>query len=345
MRKIVCSYVPPHIIDHIARVSGKSPDGAGAAQRTALAGQLLRDARRAPLGGAADLGAALHTPQPGKGERVIFDDGHQWQLSTSPIRGEDDPPTKLKNANLAYDGLGSTREFYRKELGRDSLDNAGLTLQGHVDFGADFNNAFWDGTEMVFGNGDGQIFKDFTGDVDVIGHELTHGVTQYTAGLQYSDQPGALNEATSDIFGVCVEQFSKNLDAGTFNWLIGEDVMADGLYGEAIRSMAHPGTAYDNPLMGKDPQAADMSQYVPGGDPHVNSGIVNRVFYLVATDLGTFPAAKLWYATLQNLWPTADFAAAADVCAQMARILARDGVIGRQGAQTVRAAFHEVGII
>jgi Zn-dependent metalloprotease len=283
---------------------------------------LLRDARRAPLGGAAGLGAALHTPQPGKGERVIFDDGHQWQLSTNPIRGEDDPPTKLRNANLAYDGLGSTREFYRKQLGRDSLDNAGLTLQGHVNFGTDFNNAFWDGTEMVFGNGDGQIFKDFTGDVDVIGHELT-----------------------SDIFGVCVEQFSENLDAGTFNWLIGEDVMADGLYGEAIRSMAHPGTAYDNPLMGKDPQAADMSQYVPGGDPHVNSGIVNRVFYLVATDLGTFPAAKLWYATLQNLWPTADFAAAADVCAQMARILARDGVIGRQGAQTVRAAFHEVGII
>ncbi|WP_410585979.1 M4 family metallopeptidase [Amycolatopsis sp. lyj-23] len=281
----------------------------------------------------------------GKGDRLIFDDGNQWQLSTTPIRGEDDPPTSLKNANLAYDGLGATRDFYRDVLGRDSLDNAGLTLQAQVNFGTQFDNAFWDGTEMVFGNGDDTIFKDFTGDVDVIGHELSHGVTQFTAGLLYTDQPGALNEATSDIFGACVEQFKDNLNAGTFNWLIGEDVMADGLYGEAIRSMKNPGTAYDDPVLGKDPQAANMAQYVPGGDPHINSGIINRVFYLIATDLGTFPAAKLWYATLQKLWPTADFAAAADVCAQMARILARDDVIERQGAQTVRAAFHDVGII
>jgi len=346
MWKFVCSYVPPHITDHIARVVSKTRDGVTVAQQTALAGQLLRDGRRAAtLGNAAALATMLHPPTQGKGDRLIFDDGNQWQYSTQAIRGEGDPPTKLQNANLANDGLGTTRQFYRDVLDRDSLDSAGLTLEGHVNFGVQFNNAFWDGSRMVFGNGDNQIFKDFTVDVDVIGHELSHGVTQYTANLQYHDQPGALNEATSDIFGACVEQFAEKLDAGTFNWLIGEDVMADDLYGEAIRSMSHPGTAYDNPVLGKDPQVAHMSAYLPGGDPHINSGIINRAFYLMATDLGSFPAAKLWYATLQNLWPTAGFTDASEVCAQMARILARDNVIARQGAQTVRAAFHEVGVI
>ena len=158
---------------------------------------------------------------------------------------------------------------------------------------------------MVFGNGDNTVFQDFTNDVDVPGHELTHGVTQYTAGLDYTDQPGALNEATSDIFGACIDARVKGEDAGSFNWLIGEDVMAPQLYGEAIRSMAYPGTAYDDPVLGTDPQPATMSGHVPGGDPHLNSGIINRWFYLMAIDLGMDEAAVIWYATLQNLWPTA----------------------------------------
>ncbi|MFL6144894.1 MAG: M4 family metallopeptidase [Labedaea sp.] len=342
MARHLCSYVPPYLIDHIARTSRKTAEGGYPAQQTALATRMLREKREAVT--LASVPATLQPPVQGRADRVIFDDNHQWTFSTEPIRGEGGPPTALANANLAYDGLGGTRAFYQEVLGRDSLDNAGVALPAHVNFGVQFNNAYWDGTQMVFGNGDEVIFKDFTGDIDVIGHELTHGVTQYTANLDYTDQPGALNEATSDILGVCVEQYVAKLDAGTFNWLIGEDVMADDLYGEAIRSMSHPGTAYDNPQMGKDPQAADMSGYVPGGDPHVNSGIINRAFYLMATELGSFPAAKLWYATLQNLWPTAMFADAAAVCAQMARILARDKVITRLGAQTARAAFHEVGI-
>src|SRR5215467_1574991 len=120
-----------------------------------------------------------------------------------------------------------------------------------------------------------------------------------------------LNEATSDIFGACVDARAKGEDAGQFNWLIGEDVVADDLYGEAIRSMAFPGSAYDDSILGTDPQPATMAGYVPGGDPHVNSGIVNRWFYLMATDLGIEPAALIWYATLQKLWPTAQFADAA----------------------------------
>ena len=338
----VCFYVPAHIIDHIAKNARQLGIDPEPAQRTALASQAQRQARRSAV--TATLTAALTPPRPGKGDRQIYDDEHQWNTGVTLVRGEGDAAVGPANANAAYDGLGATRDFYRDVLGRDSIDNAGLTLLGNVNFGDQYDNAFWDGTQMVFGNGDETIFTDFTKDVDVCAHELTHGVTQYTAGLIYTDQPGAMNEAFSDIFGSCVDQMVHKVDAGEHNWLIGEQVMAEQLYGEAIRSMSHPGTAYDNPILGKDPQAADMSGYVAGGDPHVNSGIINRAFYLTAIELGTFPAARVWFNTLVNLWPNAQFTDCAYVCAEQARILARDGKVGRNAAQTVRSAFREVGV-
>jgi Zn-dependent metalloprotease len=284
-------------------------------------------------------------PAPGTHARLIYDDQNQWAFDVLDVRNDGDPAVPQKNANLAYDALGATLEFYRTVLGRNSIDNLGANLDANVNFGVSFDNAFWDGTRMVFGNGDGVIFQDFTNDVDVPGHELTHGVTQFTAGLQYTDQPGALNEATSDIFGACIDARVSGKDAGSFNWLIGEGVMAPQLYGEAIRSMAFPGTAYDNPILGTDPQPATMAGYVPGGDPHLNSGIINRWFYLMAMDLGMDPAAVIWYATLQNLWPTAQFVDAAHVAASQARILARDGKVPSRAPQTVRGTAREQGII
>jgi Zn-dependent metalloprotease len=170
-------------------------------------------------------------------------------------------------------------------------------------------------------------------------------VTQYTAGLDYTDQPGALNEATSDIMGACVDARVSGEDAGQFNWLIGEGVMAPQLYGEAIRSMAFPGTAYDDPILGTDPQPPTMAGYVPGGDPHVNSGIINRWFYLMAMDLGIDSAAQIWYATLQNMVPTSQFADAAHIAAAQARILARSNKVPGRSPQTVRGTAREQGII
>jgi len=345
MSRPLCFYIPNHIIDHLAKNARQLGIDPEAVQRTAMASLAQRQERREAAVANLTTLTTLTTPRPGKGDRQVYDDGNQWVVNVTLVRGEGDAAVALGNANAAYEGLGATREFYSEVLNRDSIDNAGLTLLGNVNFGVQYDNAFWDGTEMVFGNGDNVIFKDFTSDVDVCGHELTHGVTQYTAGLIYTDQPGAMNEAFSDIFGSCVDQFVHKVDAGEHNWLIGEDVMADPLYGEAIRSMSHPGTAYDNPILGKDPQPADMSGYVPGGDPHLNSGIINRAFYLTAIELGTFPAAQIWYNTLLNLWPNAQFADCAYICAEQARILARDGKVGRNAAQTVRAAFHEVGIV
>jgi Zn-dependent metalloprotease len=338
----LCHFVPPHIVDRLARSTAVEGLDPSAHQRTAVVSEKLRQQRRY----ATNASLATLTPaQPGKADRQVYDDQNTWDFDVKLVRGEGDQPAQGANVNAAYDALGATRQFYKEVLGRDSIDNMGSTLIANVNFGQLYDNAFWDGTRMVFGNGDNIIFRDFTSDLDVPGHELTHGVTQYTAGLEYTDQPGALNESFSDVFGVCIDQYISKQDAGEHNWLIGDQVMAEGMYGEAIRSMAHPGTAYDNQLMGKDPQADTMAGYVPGGDPHVNSGIPNRAFYLAAVNLGSFAAAKIWYAALQNLWPKAQFTDAAYVCSEMARILARDGVVPRQAPQTVRAAFHEVGVL
>jgi len=365
------------MLAHISVARARESAEPGPAQRSAKISDLLRQQRRqaalatltpgAPAGparppsstgrpqaviatkGSGALAVApvvgVTIPQPNTHARLIYDDEHQWAFDVLDVRNEGDPAVGGQNADLAYDALGATLEFYRQVLGRNSIDNLGVNLDANVNYGVNFDNAFWDGSRMVFGNGDNVIFQDFTNDVDVPGHELTHGVTQHTAGLQYTDQPGALNEATSDIFGACIDARVNGKDAGTFNWLIGEGVMAAQLYGEAIRSMAYPGTAYDDPVLGSDPQPATMAGYVPGGDPHVNSGIINRWFYLMATDLGMDPAAKIWYATLQNLWPTAQFAEAAHVAAAQARILARAGTVPSRAPQTVRGTARAQGII
>jgi Zn-dependent metalloprotease len=316
-------------------------NGIEEAQRSAVVSQTLRQQRQqTPM-----TLASLTNPPPGKHARMIYDDQNTWAFDVQDVRNEGDPAVGQANADQAYDGLGATLEFYRDLLGRDSLDNTGLNLDANVNYGVGYDNAFWDGTRMVFGNGDNIIFQDFTNDVDVCAHELTHGVTQYTAGLDYTDQPGALNEATSDIFGACVDARVSGQDAGQFNWLIGEDVMAPQLYGEAIRSMAFPGTAYDDPILGTDPQPPTMAGYVAGGDPHLNSGIINRWFYLMAMDLGIDSAAQIWYATLQNMVPTSQFADAAHIAAAQARILARSKKVPGRSPQTVRGTAREQGII
>jgi len=163
---------------------------------------------------------------------------------------------------------------------------------------------------MVFGDGDPEIFNDFTTDIDVTAHELTHGVTEFTANLPYESQSGALNESISDVFGSLVKQYSLNQTAKDADWLIGENLFRNPK-GRALRDMANPGTAYDFEPIGKDPQPKDMDGYVKlpntdagdQGGVHTNSGIPNRAFYLAATGVGTYawePAGKIWYAALTD---------------------------------------------
>ena len=162
----------------------------------------------------------------------------------------------------AYDGLGNTFDFYERAYDRNSIDDEGLPLDATVHYGQDYDNAFWNGPQMVYGDGDGVIFNRFTNCLDVIGHELTHGVTQYEAGLEYKGQSGALNESFSDVFGSLVKQWNLKQTAAQADWLIGDGLFTPGIHGVAMRSMKEPGTAYDDPLLGKDPQPAHMSDYV-----------------------------------------------------------------------------------
>jgi Zn-dependent metalloprotease len=218
-----------------------------------------------------------------------------------------------------------------------------------VHYEKDYDNAFWNGERMVFGDGDGEVFGRFTISVDVIGHELTHGVTQYTAGLVYKDQSGALNESISDVFGSLVLQYARKQTAAKASWLIGEGLFTKRIHGVALRSMKAPGTAYDDPALGKDPQPGTMSGYVDttddDGGVHTNSGIPNHAFYLIATKIGGHAwekAGRIWYDTLlAGMKPTTDFAGFAALT--LAAAIKRYGEDSAE-ADAVRAGWSEVGV-
>ncbi|OEV31413.1 peptidase M4, partial [Streptomyces nanshensis] len=165
---------------------------------------------------APDIDPAERTPQ-----RTISDADNEERLPGEEVRAEGSEPVQDASVNRAYAGLGATFELYLSVYDRYSIDGAGLPLDATVHYGEEYANAFWDGERMVFGDGDGEIFRDFTLPVDVIGHELTHGVTQYSANLEYYGQSGALNESVSDVFGALIKQHSLGQSAQEADWLIG----------------------------------------------------------------------------------------------------------------------------
>jgi Zn-dependent metalloprotease len=168
-------------------------------------------------------------------------------------------------------------EFYQKIFKRNSVDNAGGTLVSSIHFGRNYNNAMWNGTQMIYGDGDGKIFVDFTGGNDVIGHELTHGVTQYTLQLGYTNDAGGLNESLSDCFGSMFRQWEAGQTSQAADWLIGSDIigpLAKERSVTCLRNMANPA---DNRALA--PQPTNYSQITPGMDPHFTSGPPNLAFY------------------------------------------------------------------
>jgi Zn-dependent metalloprotease len=263
----------------------------------------IESPQRGPFAGRfAPLAAALAGPQK---ERTIYSANNTQRLPGVRVRGEGDGNTGDPAVDEAYNFMGQTFDFYWNIFNRNSVDDAGLPLNGTVHYEKDYDNAFWDGQRMIYGDGDGQQFERFTKSVDVIGHELTHGVTQNEANLIYWFQPGALNESISDVFGSLVKQYMNKETAAQADWLIGQGLFTPSVTGVAIRSLKAPGTAYDDPVLGKDPQPAHMSDYVHGlsdnGGVHINSGIPNYAFYLAATAIGGYAwekAGLIWYQTL-----------------------------------------------
>jgi Zn-dependent metalloprotease len=341
-----CYFVPPYVESELAaNVNGVAADTSKLALSDAA-----RDRRaKAVAQLAATSTASLAPPPTGTSSREVYDSGNTTNQRVTLVRPEGAPETKDPDVINAYDNAGLVRAYFKQLVNRNSIDNHALDLILNVHYGAHYNNAFWDGDEMTFGDGDGVIFSGFARSLDVVAHELAHGVTQYASGLIYQDESGALNEHFSDVFGTAITQWANNETPEDADWLIGDEIMGPDLYGEALRSMRNPGTAYDNPVIGKDPQPAHYSERYTGADDnggvHINSGIANRAFYLAASELGdTLVAARIWYHALHFMQPASTFAQAAEQVANSARILVRAGAVPKGSAQVVRGAWRMVGV-
>jgi Zn-dependent metalloprotease len=274
-------------------------------------------------------------------QRLVYDAGNTKRLPGKLVRSEGGAAAADATVNQAYDSAGATWSFYREILGRNSIDGRGMPIVSSVHFARRFNNAFWNGKQMVYGDGDGKLFLGFAQALDVVGHELTHGVTQYTVpggGLTYDGESGALNESISDVFGIQVKQWKLGLDVHASDWLIGAGIMAPSC-GKALRSMAAPGTAWSG-----DDQPSDYRNYVVDGDVHTNSGIPNHAFYLAATAIGGNAwekAGRVWYRALAMLHPDATFAQAAQATIDAANVL----FAGTDVPAKVRKAWQDVHVL
>lgn len=216
---------------------------------------------------------------------------------------------------------GVVYDFYKNLFNRNSIDNAGMGIISTVHYDRAYNNAFWDGTQMVYGDGDGSEFTYLSGDLDVVAHEMTHGVTENSANLNYQDQSGALNESMSDVLGVLVETYDKynvkNSGAWDFtsaDWVVGDVIYTPGTPGDALRSLANP-TLYNQP--------DNMSNYYNTtsdyGGVHTNSGIPNKAGYLIAQAIGCTKTAQIYYRALTNyMTSTTDFLEARNALTQAA---------------------------
>lgn len=307
----ICHIVPPHITDRII-VNGNEVQREWALLNLRLSEQFR--GRRDAVGGISNLMAPANEKR-----RTIYTATNATDLPGTILRGEGAAATTDVAVNEAYEGSGATYDFYKEVFDRNSVDARGMRLDSTVHYGQKYNNAFWNGNQMVYGDGDGELFNRFTISIDVIGHELTHGVTQNSAALIYKGQSGALNESMSDVFGSLIKQKILNHTAEQADWLIGQGLLTKNVNGKALRSMKAPGTAYDDKVLGKDPQPAEMKHLYTGnadnGGVHINSGVPNRAFYLAATGIGGYAwekAGKIWYTALtERLMPWANFKGAA----------------------------------
>lgn len=243
--------------------------------------------------------------------------------------------------------LGIAITMYGFDWGRDGFDGRGGPIRANIHYGQAFANAFWNGSQLIFGDGN-DLIAHLGESMTVVVHEFTHALTQWTSGLQYHDQSGALNESFSDVIGVVAEQQYHNQSFGDATWLVGKECLQPGVNGVAIRSMSAPGTAYDDPRLGKDPQPAHMKDFVGTtsdfGGVHINSGIPNHAFYNACRRVGGNSwqnIGPIWYYTMVN--------AVKSDCgfAEFARLTVLSAVTGwgRDTATAVSQAWGDVGII
>lgn len=221
-------------------------------------------------------------------------------------------------------------DYYLNTHNRNSYDGKGAPINSVVHYSRNYNNAFWNGQYMVYGDGDGRTFTALSGANDVIAHELTHAVTETTANLAYENQPGALNESFSDVFGYFVDPE---------DWLMGEDVYTPGVAGDALRSLSNP-TLYGQPAHMNQYQNLPNTEDGDWGGVHINSGIPNKAAYNTVQAIGKAKAEKIYYRALtQYLTANAQF-----VDAKKALMQSANDLYGSTEAQAVTSAWNSVGV-
>ena len=338
----ICFIIPPHMLKEIA-MRGSSQQKRCAWESLTMSEQMR--GQRLSL----SVISAIGSTATGTRRRTVYDAGNGYTLPGRLVKSEGSAKSRDKTVNEAYAGAGVTYDLFKKIFGRNSIDDRGMRLDSTVHYGKDYDNAFWNGQQMVYGDGDGELFNRFTIAIDVIGHELTHGVTQYEAGLEYQGQSGALNESMSDVFGSLVKQYRRRQEAKDADWMIGTGLFTKNVNGTGIRSMKEPGSAYDDPILGREPQPGHMKDYVntreDNGGVHINSGIPNRAFYETAVRLGGHAwvkAGQIWYVALRDrLRPEADFKDAAGLTTAVAGELFGIGSIEQKA---VKEGWAEVGV-
>lgn len=253
----------------------------------------------------------------------------------------------LRPAVDAHYNSEQVYDYYLEEHGRNSLDDEGMPIISYVNYGDDFNNAFWNGRHMTYGNGDGSYMVPLSAGLDVAAHEMTHGVITHSANLVYRNQPGALNEAFADIFGALVDEE---------DWEMGEDIMgpdavADGR--ESLRSLSNPSkydvdeeyVPYGNGE-GKYPshmdEYYDLPEDLDNGGVHINSSIINHAAYITGEQIGKDKMGQIYYRALTvYLTPTSDFSHAREAIVQSAADIYGEGSEEQQAAAD---GFDQVGI-
>ncbi len=240
-------------------------------------------------------------------------------------------------------------DFYKELFNRNSLDNNGLPIESYTHHKVNYNNAFWDGYRMIYGDGDGEEFTYLSGDLDVVGHEMTHGVIDYTAKLEYHNQSGALNESMADVFGVLISTYNKYnvVNGGTWtfdsdDWVIGDDIYTPNIEGDALRSLSDP-TLYDQPEHMNDYEYYPDTKDGDWGGVHINSGIPNKAAYIIASNLGMEKTAKIYYRALNNyMTPDTNFEQCRNFLVQAA-----EDLYGKNSneAKVINNGFSSVGVL
>ena len=325
----VCFLVPDEALIYLSRTGDE-------VQKRSAINTIAESNRVRGQRGVISSLSGLLTSATNQMKRTIYDAKHSNHIAdpNDLILSEGGAAPTDTDVKEAYDYSGEVYKFYKEVFNRSSFDDNNAELISTVHWSESFKNALWNGTSIIYGDG-------FTKSIDAIGHELTHAVTQYTSHLVYQNESGALNEHMSDVMGILIKQRYLKQSVNESDWLIGENLIP-GL--KALRSLKEPGTAYPG-----DIQPGHMKDYLvtsfDHGAVHTNSGIPNKAFYLIASDIGGNAwqeAGMIWYFTLRDrLRPQSTFQDFANLTFEVAGVL-----YGQNGKEqsAVRKGWTGVGI-